>query len=91
MQLPPERVSELEEERRFILERKIAFAREPLVSSVSSVSFPVFNFKEKLLGAVTIVGFSESIPQNEEDELSHYLIQISKEISIGFGYRATAD
>ncbi|MEH7416092.1 IclR family transcriptional regulator C-terminal domain-containing protein [Neobacillus drentensis] len=91
MQLPSERVSKLEEERRFIQERKIAFAREPLVSSVSSVSFPVFNFKEKLLGAVTIVGFSELIPQDEENELSQYLIQISKELSIGFGYRAAAD
>ncbi|WP_066072567.1 IclR family transcriptional regulator [Neobacillus soli] len=87
-QIPPEKVSQLEDECRFVMEHGIAFAREPLVSSVSSVSFPVFNYKKELLGAVTVAGFSEFIPKNENHELSHYFIQISKEISGCFGYRA---
>ncbi|MFC6604500.1 IclR family transcriptional regulator C-terminal domain-containing protein [Ectobacillus funiculus] len=56
-QTPLEKARQLEEECKLIREKEISFAREPLVSSVSSVSFPVFNYKKKLLGAVTIVGF----------------------------------
>jgi DNA-binding IclR family transcriptional regulator len=76
----------LEEECILIRDKEIAFAREPLVTSISSVALPVFNYERKLLGAVTIVGFSELIPQNEEAELSQYLLNVSKEISGSFGY-----
>jgi DNA-binding IclR family transcriptional regulator len=86
MQIPQELVSQLEVECRVIREKEIAFAREPLVSSVSSVAIPVLNYQKKLLGAVTVVGFTEFIPLNENNELSHYLISISKEISGSFGY-----
>lgn len=86
MQIPPEEVRQLEDECRLVQEKEIAFAREPLVPSVSSVSIPVLNYKKKLLGAITVVGFSEFIPKNENHELSHFLNQISKEISSSFGY-----
>jgi DNA-binding IclR family transcriptional regulator len=86
MQTPQELVSQLEDECRLTREKEIAFAREPLVSSVSSVAIPVLNYQKKLLGAVTIVGFTEFIPHNENNELSHYLIGVSKEISGSFGY-----
>ncbi|HWO96218.1 MAG TPA: IclR family transcriptional regulator [Bacillus sp. (in: firmicutes)] len=85
--IPLEQVEQLKEECKLIREKEISFAREPLVASVSSVAFPVFNYKKKLLGAVTIVGFSELIPHNEEEELSGYLMSISKEISASFGYK----
>ncbi|MED3561311.1 IclR family transcriptional regulator [Bacillus xiapuensis] len=88
MQIPPEKVSQLEAERYIIQEKEISFAREPLVSSVSSVSLPVFNYKKILLGAITIVGFTEIIPHDEKHDLSDYLIQISKEISGCFGYKS---
>lgn len=87
MQIPPEKVGLLEDECKIIREKEISFAREPLVPSVSSVSIPVLNYKKKLLGSITVVGFSEVIPQNEHHELSRYLIDISKEISGSFGYR----
>jgi DNA-binding IclR family transcriptional regulator len=86
-QIPPDKVEQLEVECQFIREKEIAFAREPLVSSVSSVSIPILNYKKKLLGAVTVVGFSEFIPQTENNELSSYLLEISKKISGSFGYR----
>ncbi|MEC1522541.1 IclR family transcriptional regulator [Neobacillus niacini] len=86
-QIPPEKLSQLEEECGIIREKEIAFAREPLVPSVSSVSIPVLNYQGKLLGSVTVVGFSESIPQDENNELSQSLLSISKEISAGFGYK----
>jgi DNA-binding IclR family transcriptional regulator len=88
MQIPPDKVSQLEFECESIREKEIAFAREPLVPSVSSVSIPVLNYKKNLLGAVTVVGFSEFIPQNENNELSQYLKSISKEISGSFGYKS---
>jgi DNA-binding IclR family transcriptional regulator len=87
MQIPQEKVDLLEDECKIIREKEIAFAREPLVPSVSSVSIPVLNYKKKLLGSVTVVGFSEVIPQNEHHELYRYLVDISKEISGCFGFR----
>jgi DNA-binding IclR family transcriptional regulator len=88
MQIPQELAGLLEDECKSIREKEIAFAREPLVPSVSSISIPVFNYRKKLLGTVTVVGFHEAIPQNEDHELSHFLLGISKEISGTFGYRS---
>ncbi|MEH7177600.1 IclR family transcriptional regulator [Neobacillus vireti] len=87
-QISSEMVTHLEEERIIVQEKGIAFAKEPLVSSVSSVSFPVLNYQKKLLGSVTVVGFTEKIPTNENHELSHYLIQVGSEISACFGFTA---
>ncbi|NHC40670.1 IclR family transcriptional regulator [Bacillus sp. MM2020_1] len=88
MQIPQKMARELEDECRLIREKEIAFAREPLISSVSSVAIPVLNYQKKLLGSVIVVGFSEFIPLDENNELSQYLIQISQEISGSFGYRS---
>jgi DNA-binding IclR family transcriptional regulator len=85
--LTEEDILRLNEEFNVIKEKEISFAREPLVSSVSSVSFPVFNYGKKLLGAITVVGFSEIIPTHEEEQLSQYLLQTRKEISEAFGYK----
>ncbi|UOF88872.1 helix-turn-helix domain-containing protein [Fodinisporobacter ferrooxydans] len=65
----------------------LAFARELVVESVSSVSFPIFNYRKQLLGVVTVVGFSNSIPASENDERSQYLIDFYKELSKNFGYQ----
>ncbi|MCM2533381.1 hypothetical protein NDK43_14445 [Neobacillus pocheonensis] len=70
-----------------IREKEISFAREPLVPAVSSVSIPVLNYKKNLLGAVTIVGFSEKIPMDETEPISKSIIEISKQISESFGYK----
>lgn len=82
----PENLQQFEEECNVIREKEISFATEPLVSSVSSVAFPIFNYKKDLLGTITVVGFSERIPAHEDEELSQYLISSSKEISGTFGY-----
>lgn len=65
----------------------IAFASEPLIPTVSSVSIPIFNFNQELLGAITVVGFSESIPNDVAKESSQYLLEKGREISGQFGYR----
>lgn len=74
------------EEYHEIHKNKIAFAKEPLVPSVSSISIPVFNYNAELLGAITAVGFTESIPDHYEDPLSQYLRKSCLEISKVFGY-----
>ena len=74
------------EEYHSIRQHKIAFAKEPLVHSVSSVSIPVLNYNQELLGAVTVVGFNERIPKEIHDPLSVYLMEKCKEISGMFGY-----
>lgn len=69
-----------------ILTHKIAFAKEPLVPSVSSMSIPVFNYDAELLGAITAVGFTQNIPDHHEEPLSKYLRKSFLEISNIFGY-----
>ncbi|OLO27902.1 IclR family transcriptional regulator [Alkalihalophilus pseudofirmus] len=82
-----DQIRHFKEECNLIRQKEIAFAQEPLVSSVSSVAFPIFNYRKNLLGVITVVGFSNNIPKSEEEELSQFLINISKEISGGFGYK----
>jgi DNA-binding IclR family transcriptional regulator len=67
----------------------ISFAKEPLVPYVSSVSTPIFNYNKELVGAITVVGFSQLIPQDINDELSKYLIALSNEVSERFGFKKT--
>ncbi|GAB7386418.1 IclR family transcriptional regulator [Bacillaceae bacterium] len=80
-----QRKASLEKELQEVRRQRISFAREPLVPSVSSAAIPVFTYNDRLLGCVTIVGFSENIPQSVDDELSIYLIEKCKEISRDFG------
>lgn len=70
----------------FVRAHGIAFAREPLVPSISSIAFPIFNFEARLLGVIVVVGFSEAIPHKLEDLMSQYLIKMRNEISEAFGY-----
>ena len=72
-----------------IKEKEISFGQETLSPSVAAISIPVLNFKKKLLGAVTIVGFLNQIPTNEEEDLSKSIIEISKQISKSFGYNTS--
>ena len=85
--LSPEIIEGLEQELSIIRQNEITFSNEPIVASVSSISFPVFNYQKQLLAAVSVVGFNEQIPMNEEEELSQYIIGISREISNSLGYQ----
>ncbi|USK86759.1 IclR family transcriptional regulator [Peribacillus asahii] len=76
-----------EEETEVIKKRQISFAKEPLVPYISSASVPLFNYNNDLLGCLTLVGFSQIVPQTSEDEYGQYLLNISKEASGIFGYK----
>lgn len=84
--LNKEKIEALEKEIKLIRQKEITFTNEPIVASVSSISFPVFDFQKKLLGAVAVVGFNEQIPMNEDGELSKYIIKMSRNISQVLGY-----
>ena len=37
---------------------------EPLINHVSSFSVPILNYKHELIGAITIVGITETVPKS---------------------------
>ncbi|MFC0295908.1 IclR family transcriptional regulator [Geobacillus jurassicus] len=86
--LSDERRKQLEEEIEQIKERFFSYALEPLVKHVSSFSVPVFDFQRDLVGAVTVVGFTEQIPQTAEEEMGKYIVEAVLEISKSFGFVA---
>ena len=71
-----------------ITETKIAFASEPLVASISSVSIPILDYSQELVGTLTVVGFTPDIPKDIHAPISRYLLMIQKEVSKAFGYSA---
>lgn len=82
----PENRKMSENEIQNIKTHKIAFAKEPLVPSVSSLSIPILNYNSDLLGAITVVGFTDFVPADPGEELSQYIIEMSAEISRVFGH-----
>ena len=45
-----------DEELNKIHNQQIAFAAEPLIPTISSVSFPVFTFNKELEGIISVIG-----------------------------------
>ncbi|NLY78370.1 MAG: helix-turn-helix domain-containing protein [Lysinibacillus sp.] len=68
--------------------RKHYFASqiEPLVTHVSSFSVPILNYEEELIGAITIVGYTKTIPTTEDHPIGQYIMNIGKEISSYYGF-----
>lgn len=81
-----EQQAAFEQEIAFVRAHGIAFAREPLVASISSIAIPIFNYEAQLLGVIVVVGFSEAIPHKLDDLMSQYLIKMRNEIAEAFGY-----
>lgn len=98
---PPQTADWLEKEKIKLLEMELqqhlleiettknyAFATkiEPLVEHVSSFSVPILNVNKELIGAITMVGYTETIPNDIEHPICSYVIDIAREISAYFGY-----
>ncbi|MFJ8235122.1 IclR family transcriptional regulator [Ureibacillus sp. NPDC094379] len=75
------------EELEKITESHVAFAKEPLVNHVSSWSLPILNYKNELIAAVAIIGFTEDIPKDDSSEVVQQVIQMVKEMSRSYGYK----
>ena len=57
-----------------------------LVPSVSALSVPILNYQSKILGVISVVGFTETISENGNHEIVSHLLQVSQEVSRQFGY-----
>lgn len=60
---------------------------EPLINHVSSFSVPILNFNNELLGAITIVGITETVPKTADHHIGQYVLNVAKEISEYFGFK----
>ncbi len=80
-------VDEFQNELLEIRKSHIAFAKEPLTKHVSSLSLPILDYKNELVAACTIIGFSEQVPKDTSSEIVEQLIDINKEMSRAFGYK----
>ncbi len=60
---------------------------EPLVKHVSSFSAPILNFNHELLGAITVVGITETVPKSVDHPTGQYVLNVAKEISEYFGFK----
>ena len=65
---------------------EFAYAKESLVRHVSSVGFPIRNFKNELVGVCGLVGFEEDVPKQPDSELIIAIKEIVDEMSAIFGY-----
>lgn len=79
--------SEFQQELKEIRKSFVAFAKEPLVNHVSSIGLPILNYKNEIVAAVAIIGFSEEIPKDPNNEMVQKIISICKEMSYSYGYR----
>lgn len=79
-------VAAFQKELKQIRAQQVVLAYEPLVKHVSSVSFPVFNFQKELVCVFAVVGFSEDVPDDVQDERIQRLCAMSREMSAIFGY-----
>ncbi|KKI53488.1 IclR family transcriptional regulator [Staphylococcus equorum] len=70
-----------DEELNKIHNQQIAFAAEPLIPTISSVSFPVFTFNKELEGIISVIGVKDNLPDSVESPDTHYLLEKQKEIS----------
>ncbi len=68
--------------------KKFFFASkiEPLVEHVSSFSVPILNYDKELLGAVTVVGYTEIVPKTADHPIGQQVLEISRQLSDHYGY-----
>lgn len=86
-QFTPDEKESFEKEQATIREQYFAYAKDPLVEHVSSFSVPIFNFRQDIIGVVTSVGFTTSIPNSPDDEISSFVLKKVFELSKSFGWQ----
>ncbi|SOC11630.1 IclR family transcriptional regulator [Ureibacillus xyleni] len=86
MKFSKDEIEKFNEEKEKTKQLRFATKKEPLVTHVSSFSVPILNFNEELLGAITIVGITETVPKTLDDPTGQFVMEIAKEISEFYGY-----
>lgn len=79
------RLNELNIEIEKIKLQKFAYSKEPLIRHVSSISFPLLNYKNDIVAAVGIVGFTEDLPSTFDEPFIQKIAPIIDEMSEVFG------
>lgn len=59
---------------------------EPLIQHVSSFSVPILNYNRELIGAITIVGHTETVPKTVDHPTSQYVLNAAHQISEFYGF-----
>ena len=54
---------------------------EPLIEHISSCSVPVFNFQQKLVAAITAVGYKNLIPNDHQHPTAQKMLVLSQRLS----------
>lgn len=80
-------VAAFQRELKEIRKNGFSFAHEPLVRHVSSIGLPILNYKNELVGAITVVGFEEDVPTDTSSEMMQQIIDMSKEMSTVYGFK----
>lgn len=81
-----EELSQFKEEQLQAKNLNFASKIEPLIQHVSSFSVPILNFNHELMGAITVVGYTEIIPVSLDNPISKAVIDIAHQISKYYGY-----
>jgi len=77
---------ELEKDLTAIRSRGYSIDSEERYPGVVSVAAPIFNYTEKVVGAVGVPGFTYRIPPERVPELGEIVIGVAREISYHLGY-----
>ncbi len=85
--LTTESKEQLERELPNIQKNYFSYAAEPLVKHVSSFSVPILDYRNDMLGSITIVGFTHLIPSSHDDKMSSFVIEQAFELSESFGWK----
>lgn len=80
-------VAKFQRELKQIRKEHFAYSYEPLARHVSSLGFPILNFKHELVGAFSVVGFTEDVPTAFDSDIIQRIISMSKEMSAIYGYK----
>ena len=80
-------IAKFQHELKQIRMEHFTYSYEPLVRHVSSIGFPILNYKHELVGSFSVVGFSEDVPSAFDSEIIQQIISMSKEMSAIYGYK----
>lgn len=81
-----------EQKKNFLLEQQkvkenyFSSKIEPLVEHVSSFSVPILDYQNKLVGAITVVGFTSLIPNDPKHPTSQLVLKAANNLSEYYGF-----
>ncbi len=79
--------NQVKEELPSIQQHYFSYAEEPLVQHVSSFSVPILNYDQDMIGCITVVGFTQHIPNNDDHKISKYVRKEAFLLSESFGWQ----